>query len=679
MNNLTLSHPTFLIEKQWTTKVENRLVPINNEHVEYFKINHNAVQMEHILFGYKIPYLPALTNSPHLSGANDRERIQELLARQINFIRNLWKWKSTSFSLRYLWSPEEGKVNIYFLVSSYAPIDVGEQSVKKISDDIQVQLKMLEYPFEQMETLEVLNSALNPIPNPAIIEVRQKQDMVKMMQGDAYVVYPYLSSNYSTWFNIFQFLTAQHQPCGLSMFIEPTELHDNEISYFSAAAQYADSLRSQNWQLYTGNYQVNDPIAGIVADHYIDYIKRLINPFLTTVQIFSEDKFLSLNLAQIVATEVSESHTIELAANTDKNLHGAEISVPQGEEIEAARRTFTKLQFSIWGESAAFEHQARLRFLVDANTACSVFRFPIPLRDGVPGIKTKQPLPGYDIGARKLDVSSDEILLGEYMDRGGVSVIPVKYLNRHTLVGGATGSGKTTTCMQIIIELNKRGVPFLIIEPARTEYRTLISTNIDKNLQIFTLGDESLSPFRFNPLALMPGMRVKSHISNLRTCFEAAFPSFPILPSLIEQSLHNLYEQKGWEITERCRSDNHKQMPTLGELFFEILLVAEDRDYSADTKKDIRAATAGRIGTLLRGSKGRMLNCQKTIPFEKLMAQPTILELDALNDDEKSLIMMFLLTGNSRILPDKSYWFVPPTCDFNRRSSPSNEKYSTCC
>jgi len=70
----------------------------------------------------------------------------------------------------------------------------------------------------------------------------------------------------------------------------------------------------------------------------------------------------------------------------------------------------------------------------------------------------------------------------------------------------------------------------------------------------------------------------------------------------------------------------------------------DEMGYAENTKRDIRGAAAARIGSLLVGSKGRMLNTRRSISMRSLMSQPTILELESLNDDEKALVMMMLLT-----------------------------------
>jgi len=122
-------------------------------------------------------------------------------------------------------------------------------------------------------------------------------------------------------------------------------------------------------------------------------------------------------------------------------------------------------------------------------------------------------------------------------------------------------------------------------------------------------------------------------------------PTFGILPSLIEDSIHSVYLDKDWDLTERGSENSEKAFPTLGELYFEVIRSAEERGYSEKTLQDIRAAAAGRISSLLKGSKGRMLNTRYSIPMKHIMTKPTVLELESLNDDEKALVIMFILTA----------------------------------
>lgn len=74
--------------------------------------------------------------------------------------------------------------------------------------------------------------------------------------------------------------------------------------------------------------------------------------------------------------------------------------------------------------------------------------------------------------------------------------VPLDALTKHCFITGMTGSGKTTSCFNLLLQLYRLGIPFLVIEPVKSEYRSLL-TQIP-SLQIFTVGDEDAAPFRLN-------------------------------------------------------------------------------------------------------------------------------------------------------------------------------------
>jgi hypothetical protein len=297
-----------------------------------------------------------------------------------------------------------------------------------------------------------------------------------------------------------------------------------------------------------------------------------------------------------------------------------------------------------WEFGQASSGKERLRYLTDSAGAASLFRFPIARPGEVSGITVKQVAPGGAQGPVIHRSGSDEISLGTYVS-GGTSVIQREALNRHGLIVGFTGSGKTNTCLHLLQQLwQTHQIPFLVIEPAKTEYRGLIDTEDSGDLLVFTLGDEATAPFRLNPFEILPGVRVEAHLSALKTCFNAALPQFGILPSIIEESLIHVYEEKAWHLTDRGRPKDPRLFPTMRDMYRMVIRTAEQRGYAGEVHDNIRAAAGGRIGSLLSGSKGLMFNCQRSLPLDVLLARPTVLELDSLSDNEKALTMMFLLT-----------------------------------
>lgn len=315
------------------------------------------------------------------------------------------------------------------------------------------------------------------------------------------------------------------------------------------------------------------------------------------------------------------------------------------EEKVAALRIHKLLIWSIWGSGQATPDKKRLPYLAGARGASAVFRFPVSVQGGIPGVAVRQAVPDFEPGPRPEAAGAGELHLGQFQ-RGGAAIIRLKDLTRHALITGFTGSGKTNTVLYLLDQLwRNHRIPFLVIEAAKKEYRALARIGrFEDDLMVFTLGDETTSPFRINPFELIPGVRLEAHINKLQACFDAALPQFGILPSIIAESMEEIYKEKNWKLTDRAVDEERRIFPTMKDLLAKVFDVVDRRGYSGETYQNIRAAAAGRIGSLLRGSRGRMFGTQRSLPVNLLLSRPVVLELNDLNEDDKALVMMFLLT-----------------------------------
>lgn len=268
-----------------------------------------------------------------------------------------------------------------------------------------------------------------------------------------------------------------------------------------------------------------------------------------------------------------------------------------------------------------------------------------------------QEMPGYFVkDYARFDVASkpvedeDAIGFGEITDQrrpmGTKYMVPIKDLNSHALIVGITGGGKTNTCFHIIKQIWNKGVPFLVIEPAKNEYRKLIfSEELGKDLQLFTMGDDSVSPFRLNPFEIMPGVPVQTHIDLLKSVFNASFVMYAPMPYVLEQCIHEIYEEKGWNLitNDNERGRHWTAHPTLTDLYRKIDEFVDRLGYEQRVTMDVKAALKTRINNLRVGSKGLMLDTRRSVPIEEIVKRPTIIELEKIGDDDEKAFVMGLL------------------------------------
>lgn len=266
---------------------------------------------------------------------------------------------------------------------------------------------------------------------------------------------------------------------------------------------------------------------------------------------------------------------------------------------------------------------------------------------------------GVDFGLNV--ITSDDlkaIALGSIVNRGKVNEANIvqlteKQVNKHIFIAGVTGSGKTTTCQKI---LKSSGLPFLVIEPAKTEYRGMSEEM--KDLVIYTLGNEQLSPFRLNPFELLRGESITSHVDMLKATFTAAFPMEAAMPQILEEAMYECYKDCGWNIENNQNkyvknpwNSNGEYFPTMEMLVSRLKAVVEKQGFGNELRDNYIGSLVSRLNNLTIGSKGLMLNCKLSIDFEKLLDERVIIEMeDIKSSEDKALFMGLILSRLSEAL-----------------------------
>lgn len=219
--------------------------------------------------------------------------------------------------------------------------------------------------------------------------------------------------------------------------------------------------------------------------------------------------------------------------------------------------------------------------------------------------------------------------------------IPLNQFTKHALIVGMPGSGKTNFSLGILLQFWKSfGIPFFAIEPTKTEYRALL--DVIPELQVFTPGKNGVSPFIINPFIPPTGVTVESYVPSLTDAFTAAFSMPEPLPNLFQAAINEAYTMYGWR-KNSTKDDPGVQFFGMSEFIRIFRNDIQHMGYKGESKANIEAAGVVRLVSMIE-QNSNIYDTVNTIPIEELLKRPTVLELNAIsNQQQKALVMALIL------------------------------------
>jgi hypothetical protein len=290
--------------------------------------------------------------------------------------------------------------------------------------------------------------------------------------------------------------------------------------------------------------------------------------------------------------------------------------------------------------------EAQAPFTATAGVLTALAGLP---RREVPGVRVLEP--------RYFDLTSEtgpggSVVLGMILDDRdrpvGECRVPLRTLNRHALVAGATGAGKSQTVRHLLEQLTAEKIGWLVIEPAKAEYSGLAGRIAGRGeLTVVNPADPAAVPLSVNPLQPEPGYPVQAHIDMLRALFLAAFEAYEPFPQIISQALQRVYEGCGWDPVTgggRPGATAPPAVPTLAGLRQAALEVIADVGYGAELAADVRGFTDVRLASLRTGSAGRFFEGGHPADIGGLLRSNVVLEIEGLaNDEDKAFLIGTLI------------------------------------
>lgn len=301
---------------------------------------------------------------------------------------------------------------------------------------------------------------------------------------------------------------------------------------------------------------------------------------------------------------------------------------------------------SFWQIENAPTYMLRMRQLLSAKELKSIFKLPIDDGNTI-GLESrhtqsnKEKLNSKIMGEGSFKLGQIRNVIKSREAGTTEAGIPLNDFTQHGLIVGMPGTGKTNFSLGLLLQFwCDFHIPFLVIEPTKNEYRSLVDAISD--IQIFTPGKGDVSPYIINPFIPPDNVTVETYAPGLMTAFKAAFNMPSPLPNVFTNAINNAYVKYGWKKSSTS-ADPDVELFGMYEFIRVFKQVASNLGYKGESKANIESAGVLRLISLIE-QNSNIYDTINTIPLQDLLNKPTIIELNAISDKEqKSLIMAFLL------------------------------------
>lgn len=219
---------------------------------------------------------------------------------------------------------------------------------------------------------------------------------------------------------------------------------------------------------------------------------------------------------------------------------------------------------------------------------------------------------------------------------------PIELLNKHAFICGVPGSGKTYTMLHMVTELHKNKIPFMVMEPAKKEYRAIYNYGKEMfDIMLFSPHMNTLFPLRVNMMEFPEGITLSEHINVLMNVFESTFELGGPVYNLLDKSIGFAYEKYGWN--EYNENDGSKEYPCLEELRDIFTEQVEKTTYNGNFKGDLKSFLNVRLEGLMRRDAGEVFNVKKsTIKPEDWISKSSIIEMEDMGEKNRNFLTLLL-------------------------------------
>ena len=241
--------------------------------------------------------------------------------------------------------------------------------------------------------------------------------------------------------------------------------------------------------------------------------------------------------------------------------------------------------------------------------------------------------------------ATDGIKLGSifHMHRAEPMQVPLDKdsLAAHVFITGSTGAGKSNAVYRILGELEKKDAGFLVVEPAKGEYKDVFGTHED--VRVYGTNPDYAPLLKLDPFSFPKGMHVLEHLDRLVEIFNVCWPMYAAMPAVLKNAIERSYEDCGWELATSRNLYGEGLYPTFADVARNVRVIIDSSEYDAENKGAYKGSLLTRLSSLSSGING-MVFSSKEIDSCDLFDGKTIVDLSRVGSSEtKSLLMGILV------------------------------------
>lgn len=244
------------------------------------------------------------------------------------------------------------------------------------------------------------------------------------------------------------------------------------------------------------------------------------------------------------------------------------------------------------------------------------------------------------------DRNSKNIEIGNiyhmYNDEKAKVKLKVDDLSMHTFITGATGSGKSNAVYQLLQQLDNsgnEGIKFLIIEPAKGEYKHVFGNRED--VTVYGTNPKKSKMLKVNPFSFPEDVHVLEHIDKLIEIFNVCWPMYAAMPAVLKDAVEKAYVGAGWDLDDSTNSHGNL-FPTFNDVLNKLSEVINASEFSEEVKSNYAGALLTRVKSLTNGINGRIFTADE-YSGQKLFDENAIVDISRVGSMETKALLMGIL------------------------------------